>query len=101
MIAVHAADAARLVIHLAVTVPDSPAVAPPAQLVTDIETIIGWAKWGVLACGVIGLLICSGMMILGRRSRSQFSADGAAGIPWVLGGLALAATAAGIVGVFA
>ncbi len=35
-----------------------------------------------------------------RKNRSTFAADGATGIPWVLGGLSLAATAAPIVGVF-
>ncbi|WP_255205894.1 hypothetical protein [Actinomadura sp. BRA 177] len=34
------------------------------------------------------------------KNRSTFAADGATGIPWVLGGLSLAATAAPIVGVF-
>ena len=39
-------------------------------------------------------------MMVGHRNRSTFAADGAAGIPWVLGGLSLAAVSAAIVGVF-
>ncbi len=42
-----------------------------------------------MACGV--------MMAVGRRNRSSMAADGAAGIPWVLGGLTFGAIAALIV----
>jgi hypothetical protein len=48
----------------------------------------------------IGLTICALMMMVGRRSRSTVAADGAAGIPWVLLGLMLAAASSAIVGVF-
>ncbi|WP_344901472.1 hypothetical protein [Actinomadura meridiana] len=65
-----------------------------------METLLSWGKWGVLICGVAGLFICAGQMAIGRKNRSTFAADGATGIPWVLGGLSLAATAAPIVGVF-
>ena len=50
--------------------------------------------------GVIGLLICAAQMAIGRRNRHSFAADGAAGIPWVLGGVSLAVIAAGVIGVF-
>ena len=77
--------------------PDPSPQAPPG--VEDAaNTFISWLKWGVLAGGVVGLLICSGMMILGRRNRSTTAVDGATGIPWVFGGLSLAAVGAGIVG---
>ena len=47
----------------------------------------------------MGFFICAGMMIIGRRNRSQTAVDGAAGVPWVLAGLALTTLAAGIAGV--
>jgi len=80
-------------------VPDPPAQAPPG-LTAPVNTILGWGKWGVLVCGVAGLLICAGKMAIGHRNRATFAADGATGIPWVLAGLSLAAVAAAIVGVF-
>ena len=79
--------------------PNPPAQAPPG-LARPVTTIIAWGKWGVLVCGVAGLLICGGKMAIGHRNRATFAADGATGIPWVLGGLSLAAVAAAIVGVF-
>ncbi|WP_202125113.1 hypothetical protein [Actinomadura physcomitrii] len=84
---------------LRVPVPDPPP-APPPGLDAKMNTLLSWGKWGVLICGVAGLFICAGQMAIGRKNRSTFAADGATGIPWVLGGLSLAATAAPIVGVF-
>jgi hypothetical protein len=78
----------------------NPAPHAPPGLVGPVTTIIAWGKWGVLVCGVAGLLICAGKMAIGHRNRATFAADGATGIPWVLGGLSLAAVAATIVGVF-
>jgi hypothetical protein len=80
-------------------VPNPPAQAPPG-LSGPVNTILGWGKWGVLVCGVAGLLICGGKMAIGHRNRAAFAADGATGVPWVLAGLSLAAVAAAIVGVF-
>ncbi|RAY15437.1 hypothetical protein DPM19_09515 [Actinomadura craniellae] len=80
-------------------VPDPAPQAPPG-LAEKMEVLLAWGKWGVLVCGVAGLFICAGQMAIGRKNRSAFAADGATGIPWVLGGLSLAATAAPIVGVF-
>lgn len=54
---------------------------------------IGWAKWGCLVAGVLGLLISAGMMMIGRRNRSHLAGEGATGIPWVVAGLSLAALA--------
>jgi hypothetical protein len=78
----------------------NPAPAPVPGLAGPVNTIIGWGKWLVMSLGVIGLLICGGQMAIGRRNRHSFAADGAAGIPWVLGGLSLATIAAGVVTVF-
>ena len=85
--------------HLAGGAPNPPAQAPPG-LSTPVNTILGWGKWGVLVCGVAGLLICSGKMAIGHRNRAATAADGATGVPWVLAGLSLAAVAAAIAGVF-
>ena len=84
---------------LGVPVPDPPP-APPPGLDAKMNTLLSWGKWGVLICSVAGLFICAGQMAIGRKNRSTFAADGATGIPWVLGGLSLAATAAPIVAVF-
>lgn len=80
-------------------VPDPAPQAPPG-LTKPVATIIAWGKWGVLICGVAGLLICAGKMAIGHRNRATFAADGATGVPWVLGGLSLAAVATAIVSVF-
>ncbi|WP_198679179.1 hypothetical protein [Thermomonospora amylolytica] len=82
-----------------VQVPD-PAPSAPPELGEPVNVIISWGKWGVLVCGVAGLLICAGQMAIGRKNRSSFAADGATGVPWVLGGLSLVATAASIVEMF-
>ena len=85
---------------LAAGVPDPAPQAPPG-LSGKVNTILGWGKWGVLICGVAGLLLCGGKMAIGHlRSRASLAADGAAGIVWVLGGLSLVAASAGIVAVF-
>ena len=80
-------------------VPD-PAPTPVPGLSGKVNTILGWGKWGVLICGVAGLLMCAGKMAIGHRSRASLAADGATGIPWVLAGLSLVAASAGIVTVF-
>src|ERR1019366_8898388 len=78
----------------------NPAPVPIPGLRGPLDTIIGWGEWLLVFLGIIGLLICSGQMAIGRRNRHSFAADGAAGIPWVLGGLSLAAVSSGVVGVF-
>lgn len=87
--------------HLPVVAsPPNPAPQAPPGLIGPVTTMIAWGKWGVLVCGVAGLLICAGKMAIGHRNRATFAADGATGVPWVLGGLSLAAVASAIVGVF-
>jgi hypothetical protein len=92
-------SAARSWQVLAGAVPDPAPQAPPG-LLGKANTILGWGKWGVLLCGVAGLLISGGKMAIGHRNRSTLAADGATGIPWVIGGLSLVAASAGIVAVF-
>ena len=54
----------------------TPRRAPPG-LAAPVNTILGWGKWGVLVCGVAGLLICGGKMAIGHRNRSSnLAADG-------------------------
>jgi hypothetical protein len=78
--------------------PNPRPIAPPG-MEEMANTFLGWGKWSLLVAGVLGFFICAGMMIIGRRNRSQTAVDGAAGVPWVLAGLALTSLAAGIAGV--
>jgi hypothetical protein len=64
------------------------------------DQILGWLKWGVLVAGVLGILVCAIMIIIGRRNRSATAYEGLVGSAWILGGLALASVAAVIVGAF-
>jgi hypothetical protein len=80
-------------------VPNPPAQAP-AGLQTLANTLLGWLKWGVLAASVAGLLICSAMIVVGRRNRNQMATEGLIGAAWVMGGLALASVAAVLVSTF-
>jgi hypothetical protein len=94
---------AFLHLHLAAAIAagvPNPAPTPIPGLQGPLDTVIGWGKWLLFFLGVIGLLICSGQMAIGRKNRHSFAADGAAGIPWVLGGLSLAAVSSGVAGVF-
>ena len=78
--------------------PNPPAQAPPG-LARPVTTIIAWGKWGVLVCGVA---VCSsrpGRWPLATVTVAPWPPYGRP-IPWVLGGLSLAAVAAAIVGVF-
>ena len=88
---------AQHVLGVVLAAPDPGPVAPPGLEALG-NTFLGWTKWVLIICGVGGLMVCGIMMAVGRRNRSSFAADGAAGIPWVLGGLTLGAIAAVIVG---
>lgn len=80
-------------------VPNPPATEPPG-LGSIINTVLGWLKYGALVGGVAGLLICAIQIIIGRRNRNQYAAEGLTGSMWVIAGLALASAAATLVGVF-
>ncbi|GGM66534.1 hypothetical protein GCM10011608_59760 [Micromonospora sonchi] len=83
---------------LATKAPDPAPSAPPGMDAIAAD-FLAWGKWILLVAGVLGFMICAGMMIIGRRNRSQTAVDGAAGVPWVFAGLALTSLAAGIAGV--
>ncbi|MGH3672677.1 MAG: hypothetical protein ACRDSH_18930 [Pseudonocardiaceae bacterium] len=78
----------------------NPPPAPPPGLANFGNQIISWLKWGVMIGGMVGMLICAGMVILGRRNRSSVAQDGLVGSVWVIGGLAMASVASVIVGTF-
>ena len=80
-------------------VPDPGPTAPPG-FEELAGSLLGWLKWGVLVAGVLGLLICALMLIIGRRNRSATAYEGLVGSAWVIGGLALASVAALLVGAF-
>ena len=85
---------------LAAQRPPDPGPAAPPGLAEFGDQIISWMKWGVLFAGVLGILICAVMLIIGRRNRSATAYEGLVGSAWILGGLALASVAAVIVGAF-
>lgn len=90
-------DLVTLLPVLTAVVPD-PAPAAPPGLAEPARLFISWMKWIGIIAGLFGFGMCAIMMILGRRNRSSMAVDGAAGLPWVLGGLSTLSLAAGIVG---
>ena len=75
----------------------NPAPQAPPGLEGPVTTFLGWLKWGGLLAGMVGLVACGIMMMIGRRNRSATAVDGASGIPWVLAGLTVVSLASGIV----
>jgi hypothetical protein len=87
-------------VDLAQGIADPKPVAPPGAFGKLADTVLGWLKWGALVGGVGGLLVCAIMITIGRRNRNSLAAEGVAGATWVLSGLALASSAAAVVGIF-
>ncbi len=75
-----------------------PEVEAPPGLQGTADTFLGWLMWIGLGAGIGGLIVIGIMMAAGRRNRSSMAADGAAGIPWVLGGLTLISFSVGLAG---
>ena len=100
MLYLYAAALARVAV--AATTPPAVPLNPDPVPIPGMEEVanlfLGWGKWTLIVAGVLGMFICGGMMILGRRNRSSTAVDGATGIPWVLGGLSLASIAFAVVG---
>lgn len=89
----------EMLVLVAAVVPNPPPSLPPG-LDFFSDTIIGWLKGGLAAAGVVGLLICSLMVILGRRNRNQMATEGVLSAVWVAGGLVLGSSAALLVAIF-
>ena len=69
----------------------------PAGVESTITPLMGWGMWIALLAGFGGLVVSGIMMAVGRRNRSQMAADGAIGLPWVIGGLSVCAIAVPLV----
>ena len=76
----------------------NPAPAPPPGTEAFVNDFLSWVKYVGLIGGVGGLMLCGIMMTLGRRNRHTMAVEGAAGIPWTLGGLTVVSLAAGLTG---
>lgn len=76
---------------------DNPAPSPPPGLRPIARKWLGWMKWICGIAGVFGLCVSGIMMAVGRRNRSYLAGEGAAGIPWVFGGLLVVSLAVQIV----
>lgn len=48
---------------------------------------ISEAKFFLMLGGVLGLFCCFGMMMIGRKNRSNLAGEGASGLLWVMAGL--------------
>lgn len=81
-------------------VPDPGPQPPPGRIADYANTIVGWVKWALIVAGVLGILICAGMVIIGRRQRNAMATEGLIGAGWVIAGLAMISSAAGVVGAF-
>lgn len=75
---------------------DAPA-APPPGMGTVGPQWIGWAKWVAIVAGILGLISCGVMMMVGRRNRSHLAAEGAGGLLWTVAGLSIVTLSAGVV----
>lgn len=89
-------DAAMQIASLPADIVNPPA-APPDGVENTVNLLLSWGKWIAFVAGVAGLIISGVMMTLGRRNRSQMAADGAIGLPWVLGGLSVVVLAVPLV----
>ncbi len=78
----------------------NPSPTAPGEVTAQWSKVMGLAKWVAFAAGAVGLLVAGTMMSVGRRHRSSTAADGAVGIPWVIGGLSTVVLAVPIVNVF-
>jgi len=81
--------------------PPNPPPAPPPGLENFGNSSIANIKWGVMWAGVVGLLICAGMIIWGQYRRGEMAMRGFVGVGYGLVGLAIASVAATLVGAFA
>ncbi|MCI0689926.1 MAG: hypothetical protein L0Y54_22215 [Sporichthyaceae bacterium] len=85
----------HLALPLSVVLQPNPAPEAPPGLEALGSDLIAWTKWAALIAGVVGLIVCGIMMIIGRRNRSGLAVEGAIGIAWAISGL-LVVGAAGL-----
>lgn len=76
---------------------DNPPPQAPPGLAEIAKKWLGWLKWLSGIAGIVGLMFSGIMMAIGRRNRSYLAGEGAAGIPWVFGGLLVVSLATQIV----
>lgn len=74
----------------------NPRAKPPPGVEAPATDWLAYFDWIAMITGVFALVFCGILMMIGRRNRSTL-ADGAAGIPWVIGGLLVVSLASGIV----
>ncbi|MGW1767188.1 hypothetical protein ACWCQL_24355 [Streptomyces sp. NPDC002073] len=75
---------------------NQPPKSPPG-MDTIMPKWVGWAKYFAIGAGILGIIACGILMMIGRRNRSHLAAEGANGLLWVLGGLSVVTLAAGVV----
>ncbi|MEV4437893.1 hypothetical protein AB0K09_02570 [Streptomyces sp. NPDC049577] len=75
----------------------NPSPKAPKGLDKTFGDWVAWAKWIAVMAGVLGLISCGIMMMVGRRNRSHLAAEGASGIVWVIAGISVASLAGGTV----
>lgn len=75
----------------------NPAPQSPPGMDSTFSNFISWTKYVALIVGVISLMACAMMMMIGRRNRGHLATEGAMGLVWVLGGLSVVSLAVGIV----
>lgn len=83
-------------IVIADTVPE-PDPAPPPGLESIGQQVVNWAFWIAVISALIGFALVAVKMAIGQRGRATMAADGASGIPWVVGALFLISSASAIV----
>ncbi|MEV6672867.1 hypothetical protein [Streptomyces sp. NPDC051162] len=90
--------------HDMVTLADGSYPNPKPEAPPGMKDVFGgwvaWAKWIAVMSGILGLIACGIMMMLGRRNRSHLAAEGASGIVWVIAGISVASLAGGAVPMF-
>ncbi|MCZ9635048.1 TrbC/VirB2 family protein [Rhodococcus sp. BH5] len=76
---------------------DTPPALPDGDMKAKLETFLGYFKGIAIVAGVFSIVAVGILMMTGMRSRSDLAKTAVTHMPWVIGGLFLAATAAQIV----
>jgi hypothetical protein len=74
-----------------------PEPAPPPGLESLGQQVVDWSFWIAIIAALVGFALVAIKMAIGQRGRSQMAADGASGIPWVIGALFLISSASALV----